>query len=174
MSRMIFALARNLPCLAALLLVTGIAAGQTAAAQGAAKPGDGFNGTWQGQLRSGGIDDLTGEWRWGDQPLGLRLVLQGDGVNVYLGSGSSWRPVDMPFRFESHGVSAVITAFKELGDLEGRWIETWTLSATQVDWRTLEVTLTRQVNNEYDDREEPDAVFWQFGYGTFELQDPPR
>jgi hypothetical protein len=174
MSRIFFALARNIVCLATLLFVTGIAAAQPAPAQGGAKPGDGFNGTWQGVLRSGGLDEQTGAWRWGDDPIGLRLVVQGGGVNVYLGSGESWRPVDMQFRWESRGVSAVITAFKELGDLEGRWIETWTLSATQVDWRTLEVTLTRQVNNEYDDRDEPDAVFWQFGYGTFELQDPAR
>ena len=174
MSRIFFASARTIFCLATLLLVTGISAAQTGPAQSGEKKGDGFDGTWQGVLRSGGLDEQTGAWRWADEPIGLRLVVQGGGVSVYLGSGESWRPIDMQFRFESHGVSAVITAFKQLGDLEGRWIETWTMSATQVDWRTLEVTLTRQVNNEYDDRDEPDAVFWQFGYGTFEFQDQAR
>ena len=167
---MLFARRQIASAIGGLLLVVGLQACRSVPTAGPPTPGSAIDGTWEGSLRFGGLSEDGQGWKWLEETSGLRLVVRGESVDVYLNDGESWLRVDKPFRRTSHRTNTVISAIDDGQDQDGSWVETLTLAVSQINWRTLEVTLSRQVNNEQMARDEPDAVWWQFGYGTVALQ----
>lgn len=102
--------------------------------------------------------DFTGDWSgklsWispvRQDSLELRISVSATGVKVYGRSGNDWSEVK-PGRFEARQIddSLMITTLDSGWDLDGKWVESWTLHLLRVGPREARASFLRTINNVY-------------------------
>lgn len=105
--------------------------------------------------------DLSGSWfselRWVTAEPGsetpapeIRVVLSGSTAQVYLKSDGAWREVK-PGSFVATQLdgTAVVRSLDTGWDLDGQWVESWTIHLQRLDPGRGHMSLLRSVNNVY-------------------------
>lgn len=138
-----------------------------------------FDGTWMGTIRV--IDtSLYNPMELppgpGEEPLELALEIEGDAARVLINAGKGWTEVKPgAFSGTAHKTNAVIVAIDSyiLDDESAGWVETWNLTLTHKDDKTLYVYWVRAVNNySVPAMTNPYARFFVSGFGELAQSAP--
>lgn len=113
---------------------------------------NGFDGRWEGTINIIPPDTFDKEHGLKGDAAHLAIAIKGEAVSVYSNLNNCWGEL-LPggFRIVPHKTNAVIfmhnSALEESDGKAGGWVETWNLTLTHRDDKSLYVMFARSVNN---------------------------